>query len=74
MIKIKLAKEADTTILALLGRVTWAESHGQYIDDKNNLLQYLDKNFSVSTIREAITNPKNLFYIVYVDDLPVAYA
>jgi len=74
MIKIKIAKEADTTILALLGRVTWAESHGDYIDDKNNLLKYLNKNFSVFKTKQDINNPKNLFYIIYADDLPVGYA
>ncbi len=74
MIKIEIAKEADTVVLALLGRVTWAESHGHYIDDKSNLLKYLNNNFSVSKTKEDINNPKNLFYIVYVDDLPVGYA
>ncbi len=74
MIKIKTATKADTTILALLGRLTWAESHGHYIDDKNNLLNYLNENFSVSKTKQEINNPKNLFYIIYVDDLPVGYA
>ncbi|WP_299888779.1 N-acetyltransferase [uncultured Lacinutrix sp.] len=74
MIKIQIAKKADTRVLALLGRITWAESHGQYIDDKNSLLKYLDNNFSVSKIKQDINNPKNLFYIIYVDDLPVGYA
>jgi ribosomal protein S18 acetylase RimI-like enzyme len=74
MIKIKTAKEADTDVLALLGRLTWAESHGHYIDDKDNLLKYLNSNFSVSKTKQEINNPKNLFYIIYVDDLPVGYA
>ncbi len=74
MIKIKIAKEADTAVLALLGRITWAESHGHYIEYKNNLLQYLNTNFSVSKMKQDINNPNNLFYIIYVDDLPVGYA
>ena len=74
MIKIKKATIADTTVLALLGRITWAESHGQYIEDKNNLLKYLDENFSAAKTKQHLNNPKNLFYIVYVDDLPVGYA
>ncbi|AUP77354.1 GNAT family N-acetyltransferase [Flavivirga eckloniae] len=74
MIKIQIAKEADTAILALLGRLTWAESHGHYIADKNNLLEYLNSNFSISKTKQEINNPKNLFYIIYVDDLPVGYA
>ena len=74
MIKIKLAKEVDIEVLALLGRITWAESHGHYIEDKNNLLKYLGENFSASITRQNINNPKNLFYIMYVDDFPVGYA
>ncbi len=74
MIKIQIAKEADTEVLALLGRITWAESHGHYIDDKNNLLKYLNLNFSISKTKQEINNSKNLFYIIYVDDLPVGYA
>ncbi len=74
MIKILLAKEVDSEVLALLGRVTWAESHGGYIEDKDELLQYLNKNFSVAKTKQDINNPKHLFYIVYVDDLPVGYA
>lgn len=74
MIKIKIATEADIKVLALLGRVTWAESHGHYIEDKKNLLEYLDENFSVSKMKQHINNAKNLFYIMYVDDLPIGYA
>jgi len=74
MIKIKSAKEADTDVLALLGRLTYAESHGHFIDDKNDLLKHLDENFSVSKTKQDINNPKNLFYLIFVDDLPVGYA
>jgi ribosomal protein S18 acetylase RimI-like enzyme len=74
MIKIKIAKEADTEVLALLGRVTYAESHGHFIDDKNDLLKYTSEVFSVSKTKQDINNPKNLFYIIYADDLPVGYA
>ena len=74
MIKIKKAKKADTEVLALLGRITWAESHGQYIDDKNNLLEYLDENFSISKTEQNVINPKQHFYIMYADDLPIGYA
>ncbi len=74
MVSIQIAKEEDAVVLALLGRVTWAESHGDYIEDKNNLVQYLDKNFSVSKMKQDLNNANNLFYIVYVDDLPAGYA
>ena len=74
MIKIKQATIVDTEVLALLGRQTWAESHGHYIEDKNDVLNYLNENFSVSKTKQHINNSKNIFYIIYVDDLPVGYA
>ena len=74
MINIKLATEVDTDVLALLGRLTWAESHGHYIEDKNNLSSYLNSNFSVSKTKQDLNNPEHRFYIIYVDDLPVGYA
>ena len=74
MIKIKIATKADIKVLALLGRLTWAESHGHYIEEKNDVLKYLNKNFSVVETKKNISNPNQFFYIIYVDDLPVGYA
>lgn len=74
MIKIKKAKVADVEVLALLGRLTWAESHGPYISDKSDLAKYLDENFSVGRTKQNMSDPKQLYYIIYTDDLPVGYA
>lgn len=74
MIEIRIAKKTDITILALLGRVTYTESHGHFIDDKNDLLKYLNQAFSVTKTKEDFKNTDNLFYIISVDDLPVGYA
>lgn len=74
MIEIKKAKKSDIKILARLGRLTWTESHGHYINNKNNLSKYLDANFSVSKTKEHMDDPNQLFYIMYVDDLPIGYA
>ncbi len=73
MIEIKKTNENDTEILALLGRMTWAESHGQYIADKNDIPQYLNENFSISKTRQHLNNPNIHYYIIYVDGLPVGY-
>jgi len=74
MIKIREVKEADTHILALLGRITYTESHSHFIDDQKDLSKYNDDAFSVSKTKQDLNNPKNLFYIVHVNDLPVGYA
>ena len=73
MIKIKQTDEADTEVLALLGRLTWAESHGQYVDDKNDVSKYLDENFSVAKTSQNMSNPNIHYYILYSNDLPVGY-
>jgi len=74
MIKIKIATESDTAILASLGKTTYAESHGHFIDNKTDLKKYINSAFSVSKTKEDLNNPKHLFYIIYADDLAVGYA
>ncbi len=74
MIKIRKATPTDTVVLAHLADVTWVVSHGHYIEDKNDVLQYREASFSVSKTRQEIDKPKNIFYIIYVDDVPAGYA
>ncbi len=74
MIEIKIANETDTDVLALLGTITYVESHGHFIDDKNELAEYLNTAFSIAKTKEDINNPENIFYIIYANKLPVGYA
>ena len=74
MIKIKVAKESDVQVLALLGRITYSESHGHFIEDKNDLISYLTGAFSVEQTTKDVLDSNNLVYIIYYDDLPVGYA
>jgi ribosomal protein S18 acetylase RimI-like enzyme len=74
MINIKIAKKSDVEVLALLGRITYVESHGLFIDDKEDLFKYNNKAFSISKTKLDLADSNNLFYIIYIDDLPVGYA
>jgi len=74
MIKIKEATENDAEVLAILGRITYAESHRIYIHDEEDLLKYSDEAFSMSKITQDLNNPRLLFYLISVNDLPVGYA
>ncbi|WP_298420402.1 GNAT family N-acetyltransferase [uncultured Kordia sp.] len=74
MIEIKTATEANTEVLALLGRITYIESHGHFIADKNDLTAYVNNAFSISKTRQEILNVKNFFYIIYVNQFPIGYA
>lgn len=73
MITIRIATEADTNVLALLGRITYVESHGHFIDDKNDLTAYINNAFSVAKIKQDLNDPKNIFYIMLLNDLPIGY-
>lgn len=73
MIDIKIATEADTNVLALLGRITYSESHGDFIDDKNDLTAYLDTAFSVAKIKQDLNDSMNIFHLLFLNELPVGY-
>ena len=72
-IKIKQGTVKDLETLALLGRVTFRESHGGYIEDKTNLNAYLDKAFSVETTKKELEDSNNVYFILYRNQLPVGY-
>lgn len=74
MIDIKKANDSDVEVLALLGRISYSESHGQYIENEADILDYMDKAFSVSKVKEELGDQDCIFYIIYVDKLPVGYA
>jgi len=74
MIKIRKAILADTIHIALLGRITYTESHGNYIEEKEDLLKFYNEYYSVSKIREELNEKENLFWIVFSDELPIGFA
>ena len=74
MISFRQATINDVTTLALLGRITYNESHGHFIDDKNDLLAYCNNAFSIEKLTNDILDKNNLFHLVLVDNLPVGYS
>lgn len=74
MIEFKVAKKSDVTILSLLGRITYKESHGHFIDDKKDLSVFLDNAFSVEKTTHDLDNENIFFFIMYLNNLPVGYS
>ena len=72
--KFKPASLKDISALSLLGRITYSESHAHFIDDKNDLLSYCESAFSIKKTTEDFYDKNNLFYIAFVNDLPVGFA
>jgi len=73
-LKIRKANIADAQFIAILGRVTFTETFGHYFKDSNDLLEYYNRTFSVQKIRKSIENNNNVFWIAFVNELPVGYA
>ena len=74
MITYKIAKVSDIEVVALLARITYVESHGHFIDDKNDLQKYCEHAFSIKKTIEDLKDKNNLFHIAYVDSFPVGYS
>lgn len=74
MITIKIVDTSKAETLSLLGRITYTESHGQFITDKSDLFHYNNKAFSVENITNSILAPNNVYFIIYKNDFPAGYA
>ncbi len=72
--EISRATPSDTKIIALLARITFTETFGHYFEDKTDLENYLDHTFSVQKLKNSLTKPNNLYWLAYIDELPVGYA
>ena len=73
-IEIKLAKKEDAKFIALLGRMTFTETFGHFFRDQKDLIDYYNLTFSVQKIEDGIKKPNNIFWIAFVNRLPVGYA
>lgn len=73
-LKIREANIADAQFIAILGRVTFTETFDHYFKDSNDLLEYYNRTFSVEKIKKSIDNSNNIFWIAFVNELPVGYA
>ena len=73
-IEIRLAKKEDAKFIALLGRITFTETFGHFFRDQKDLIDYYNLTFSVQKIEDGIKKPNNIFWIAFVNRLPVGYA
>lgn len=74
MEQIRLATIKDATSIALLGRVTFTEAFGHLFNDVQDLRNYLNTTFAVEKIEQSIEKENNVYWIAFVDKLPVGYA
>ncbi|HUB50411.1 MAG TPA: GNAT family N-acetyltransferase [Acetobacteraceae bacterium] len=72
---IRRANPADATTVALLGRITFAETFGHlFRHHVGDLRAYLDATFDVAKIEASLGNPHNAYWLAFQDRLPIGYA
>nr|WP_321356408.1 GNAT family N-acetyltransferase [uncultured Draconibacterium sp.] len=74
MIQIRKATIEDARYIALLGRVTFAETFAEYFRDEQDLFDYHEQTFSVSKITTSLEKENNCYWIAFWNELPVGYA
>jgi len=73
-IEIRIAETDDAAAIAQLGRTTFTETFGHHFRDPQDLSDYYDATFSVEKIVRGISKSNNVFWIAFMNDLPVGYA
>ena len=73
-IEIRLAKKEDAQFIALLGRTTFTETFGHLFRDQKDLIDYYNLTFSVQKIEDGMKKQNNIFWIAFVNRLPLGYA
>ena len=73
--QIRRAQAADATVVALLGRITFAETFGYLFQAHSaDLHAYLDRTFDVTKIEGSLGKAENIYWLAFRDRLPVGYA
>ena len=73
-VEIRLANQKDAQFIALLGRTTFTETFGHFFRDQQDLIDYYNSTFSVQKIEDGMKKQNNIFWIAFVNRLPVGYA
>ncbi|MCB9202501.1 MAG: GNAT family N-acetyltransferase [Flavobacteriales bacterium] len=72
-LKISKATESDAEVIALLGRITFDDSMGDLFVDKEELLNYYEKEFSLEKTVLSIKDSNNIYWIARYNGVPVGY-
>jgi diamine N-acetyltransferase len=73
--QIRRADAADALVVALLGRITFAETFGYLFQEHpGDLHTYLDATFDVAKIERSLGKSENVYWLAFLNRLPVGFA
>ena len=73
-IVIRKAGVEDAAVISLVARTSFKEAFQKDFAYPDDLLAYQERTFGVAKIRASLAKDRNYFWLVLVDELPVAYA
>lgn len=74
MIEIKQATFNDDAVIALLGRITFVESHSDFVKNEKAVQAFCNSEFDVAKIKGDLQDNNLHFWLVFYKDLPVGFA
>ncbi len=74
LLAIRKATAEDAAIIALLGQITFRQAFNHFWKDEIILQNYFKQTFSFDKIKSSLAKPNNIFWLAFVDGLPMGYA
>ncbi|WP_299437026.1 GNAT family N-acetyltransferase [uncultured Aquimarina sp.] len=73
-ISIRIATIDDVSNISFLGKKTFDQAFGHLFRDRNDLITYLEKTFSIEKLKNSITKSHNVYWIAFYGEIAVGYA
>ena len=73
-VKVIRANSSYAETIASIGRQSFRDAFGNLFNDKAALFEYLEYTYSVDKITKSINKENNVFFIAFVDNVPVGFA
>jgi len=73
-IKVMRANGSHADAIAMIGRISFRTSFAKYFKDRDELQDYLDYTYDPSKIARSIEKHGNLFFLAFVENVPVGFA
>ena len=73
-IKVIRADSSHAEIISSIGKLSFRDAFMHLFSDKIALLEYLEYTYSVDKIEKSINKENNVFFIAFVENVPVGFA
>lgn len=74
MIEIRQATANDATLIALLARVTFIESHSGFVKNDKAVQNFCSIEFDTNKIEQDLQDKNQIFWLLFYNDFPVGFA